>query len=623
MLPENFDKALSNFHKKYPDWQHSPAPVWFPTPESITKTNIGLALNELNIKDYSALHRWSVLHFEKFWEYIINKLNIHFQKRYLKICDLTHGVTQPDWLPNAKLNIITSCFKADGNSTAILYRNEEKTNKKISYAELEKLVNRIANSLITEGFHPGDAIAIDMPMNEYAVAIFLGIIKVGCVVVSIADSFAPAEIATRLKISKAKAIFTQDYALRNGKKITLYDKVIQANAPKAIVLSYDNQTHIQRKMDLAWEDFLTDDTAFDPVIVNPSHHSTVLFSSGTTGDPKAIPWTHTTPIKCAADAYFHHNIQNGDILAWPTNLGWMMGPWLVYAALLNNATIALYDGLPTSSAFGEFIQDTGVTMLGLVPSIVSSWRSTQCMESLNWYKIKLFSSSGECSNVDDMFYLMWLANYKPIIEYCGGTEIGGAYITSTVVQPNAPATFTTPTLGLDFIMLDEAGKPANNGEVAIIPPSIGLSNELLNRDHQEVYYTNMPTYDDKILRRHGDQIEKIDHYYRALGRVDDTMNLGGIKTSSAEIERVLNTVEGVQETAAIAITPKGGGPSQLVIFAVLKTEIDLPHLKNQMQLVIKEQLNPLFKIHDLMVVKHLPRTASNKIMRRVLREEYS
>ena len=130
----------------------------------------------------------------------------------------------------------------------------------------------------------------------------------------------------------------------------------------------------------------------------------------------------------------------------------------------------------------------------------------------------------------------------------------------------------------------------------------------------------------EVLRKHGDQMEKLGKsYFHAHGRADDTMNLGGIKVSSAEIERVLNELKEVHETAAIAISPKGGGPSQLVVCAVLKPgeNKDISTLKSSMQTAIKSQLNPLFKVHDVMILESLPRTASNKVMRRVLRANYS
>ena len=127
------------------------------------------------------------------------------------------------------------------------------------------------------------------------------------------------------------------------------------------------------------------------------------------------------------------------------------------------------------------------------------------------------------------------------------------------------------------------------------------------------------------LRRHGDQVERLGGgYYRIHGRVDDTMNLSGVKVSSAEIEQTLNSVSGIRETAAIAVSPPEGGPSQLVIYAVPSpgTHLAEKALKVSLQAAIKQHLNPLFKIYDVVIVDMLPRTASNKVMRRVLRERY-
>ena len=108
----------------------------------------------------------------------------------------------------------------------------------LTYGELERLTNRVANGLVDLGLKQGDAVAVDMPMNAESVGIYLGIVKAGCAVVGIADSFAPDEIATRLRIGKAKAIFTQDYINRADKRLPLYDKVIAANAPKAVIFFF-------------------------------------------------------------------------------------------------------------------------------------------------------------------------------------------------------------------------------------------------------------------------------------------------------------------------------------------------------------------------------------------------
>jgi len=287
--------------------------------------------------------------------------------------------------------------------------------------------------------------------------------------------------------------------------------------------------------------------------------------------------------------------------------------------------MGLYCGAPTGREFGQFVQRAQATMLGVVPSLVKTWRHSGCMDGLDWSAIQLFSSTGECSNAGDMQWLMQQAGNKPVIEYCGGTEIGGAYLTGTLTLPCAPGVFNTPTLGLDVMIMDENGQPADTGELFIVPPSIGLSTTLLNKDHHEVYFAGAPRGPHgEVLRRHGDQMERLPGGgWRAQGRADDTMNLGGIKVSSAEIEQILQAVPHVVETAAIAVSP-GGGPSLLVVYAVCAAGqlSNKEQLAAAMQAAIKRDLNPLFKIHDLVVIDALPRTASNKVMRRELRDRY-
>jgi acetyl-CoA synthetase len=598
--------------------------AWVPTPEFIETTNVAWLMKRAGVDSYAALHAWSVQNREAFWTAAIERLGIRFAQPFSRVADFSNGVEAPQWLVGARLNIVESCFRAPPESPAIIHRTERGPLQTMTVGELATLTRRVAANLRRLGFVPGDSIAIMMPMTPECVAIYLGIVAAGCAVVGIADSFRPKEIATRLRIANAKAIFTRDLMTWGGKSFPLYSSVIEAEAPCAIVLPAARKLVCYlRDEDVAWSDFLLESGSCEPAVRGPDDITNILFSSGTTGDPKAIPWTQTTPLKCAVDAHFHQNIQPGDVLVWPTNIGWMMGPWLIFASLLNRAAMGLFDGRPMCPEFGRFVQESGATMLGVVPSLVKAWRATGCMDGCDWSGLELFSSTGECSNVDDMRWLMARAGGRPVIEYCGGTEIGGAYITSTVTRPCRPGMFNTPTLGLDLVILDEEGAPAERGELFLVPPSIGLSNTLLNQDHHAVYFAGTPRGPrGEVLRRHGDQMEALPGgYWRGQGRADDTMNLGGIKVSSAEIERVLQAVPGVVETAAIAVSACGG-PSALVVYAVCSSS-DRVALLGAMQSAIRSELNPLFKIHDLVLIETLPRTASNKVMRRVLRDRYA
>jgi acetyl-CoA synthetase len=608
----------------------SPPPAWVPDSDRLEHANISAVMRELGIDDYRDFHRWTCDNRADFWDLVVKRLGIVFSQQPDQVLDLSSGPSQPSWFPGSELNIVSSCFLGAAYDIAVVVGHEGSDEiEAVTYEELEMLVNLVANGLAAAGFAPGDAIALYMPMNLECVAAYLGIIRAGCAVVSIADSFAAPEVARRLEIANAAAIITVSSFQRGGRSIELYQTVCESGAARAIVIAAEGFSEkTLRDGDLLWWDFLSEATEFEALTGPPDRVTNILFSSGTTGDPKAIPWTHLTPIKCAMDGHLHHDIQRGDVVAWPTNIGWMMGPWLIYATLINRGCIALYEGLPTGHGFAEFVNAAGVGMLGVVPSLVRVWYDSGACNGVNWSRINTFSSTGEPSNRHDYLWLLSRTGYRaPVIEYCGGTEVGGGYLTGTVIQPSSPASFSTAALGLDLAILDDEGKPVSDGdegEAFLMPPSIGLSQTLLNRDHDVVYYDDCPKGPNgEVLRRHGDQVARLHGgYFAAQGRADDTMNLGGIKVSSLELERVLEHHPAVYEAAAVGVQPGGEGAEKLVVFAVLSEDADKDELHRAVGKTLAKELNPLFKIHELVVVDSLPRTASNKLMRRELRARY-
>ncbi|XP_043716637.1 probable acyl-activating enzyme 17, peroxisomal [Telopea speciosissima] len=661
-LPFSFHQMM--YYGCYKDFASDP-PAWIPNPENAVMTNVGGFLERhgrellgLRYRDpiysFSDFQKFSVLSPEVYWKLVLDEMDISFsvppscilRELPSEQCHLSHpgGL----WLPGAFFNSSRNCLDLNGRRNAcdiaVIWRDEGEDDlpvKRMTLEELRSEVWLVAYALETLGLVKGSAIAIDMPMTLTAVVIYLAIVLSGYVVVSIADSFVPNEISTRLKISDAKVIFTQDFITRGGKSLPLYSKVVDAQSPPAIVVPTRGSSFIRklRDSDLSWHAFIdrvkhSKKGEFTAVEQPIDAFTNILFSSGTTGEPKAIPWTHASPLKAAADAWCHLDIRKGDVVAWPTNLGWMMGPWLVYASLLNGASMALYHGSPLGAGFAKFVQDAKVTMLGVVPSIVRTWKNTNCTAGFDWSSIRCFSSTGEASNIDEYLWLMGRAFYKPVIEYCGGTELGGGFVSGSLLQPQSLAAFSTPVMGCTLFILGNDGNPIpldkpGIGELALGPVMLGASHVLLNADHYDVYFRGMPIWNGKVLRRHGDEFERTSGgYYRAHGRADDTMNLGGIKVSSIEIERICNGVDdSVLETAAIGVPPLGGGPEQLVIAVVFKDPNNampkLDQLKMSFNSSLQRRLNPLFKVSSIVPVPSLPRTASNKVMRRVLRKQFS
>jgi len=686
--------------------EDGPPPVWTPNQDTIRRSNLQASMEAVGIGNYVDFHAWSVQDRPAFWKHTLDRLGIVFSKPPDAILDLDGGVRDPRWLPGAELNIVDSCFKADPDRPAVITSAPEgstpvrdgiardasptpdDTLTVTTYGELERLVNRMANGLTEKGLAPGHAIALYMPLNLECVIAYLAIIRAGSSVVSIADSFTATEVRRRMAIAGAHSIVTMDRYVRAGKTIPLYDTVVEAGASTVIVVrsggeavTYsqasppnsqasppkDRETPL-RPTDIAWTDLLNSADNFESVTGDPYRTTNVLFSSGTTGEPKAIPWTHLTPIKSAMDGFYHQDVHGDDVTAWPTNIGWMMGPWLIYATLVNGACMALYPGATNTSEYPRFIQRAGVTMLGVIPSLVRTWRHSGAAEGVDWPSVRVFSSTGEPASRTDYLWLMSRTGYRaPVIDYLGGTEIGGGHLACTVLQPCSPAAFTTANLGVDFVILDEDGskvEEGGTGELFLIPPALGMSQRLLNGDHGEVYYEGCPPgpgdailrrhggdvlerhggdvlerHGDVLqLRRHGDNTLRLHHgYYRAQGRADDGMNLGGIKVSPLELERVVDSHPAVYESAAVAVQPEGEGVERLVVFTVLEPgagveesragveepgagDVDPITLQEELQFMISTGLNPLFRIYQVAIVDELPHTASGKLIRRMLRD---
>lgn len=587
-------------------------PIWYPDPPTESNlSNIQKSMRKRSFKSYTEFYDWSNRYRDAFWKFAISELKIKFK----------HLVVRPirignEWLTRSTFNIVESCFQHPSESVAIIYDDQRMT-----YGELECHVNRFANGLLKR-YPSGTRVGICMPMNVESVISYLGIVKAGCTVVSIADSFPKEQIEKRLRIANAKVCVVQDSYERNGKTVHILprfddidiDLIVLSSDPSnsSTSLSRTATSRSQSRTVFSYDQFL-DSQTLCPYQYG-ANEINILFSSGTTGDPKAIPWTHATPIKCASDAYFHHDVKVNDVFVWPTNLGWMMGPFLIFATLINGATMGLSKHSPTTLAFLRFLDVA--THVGVVPSLVKAWRTHSPTIELS-QNIRCFSSTGETSNIEDMHWLSSrVQGYRPVIEYCGGTEIGGGYITSTMELPNVPGHFNTPALG--------NGIASSGGDVADImltTPSIGLSTHLLNRDHHETYYAGMP----EGHRKHGDHIQRIETetgiLYRSCGRTDDTMNLGGIKTSALEIENACR-IASVSDACAVTINPQG--VEQLIVCVITRDNVDaydLCKLEHDLKHAIKTKLNPLFKIHKVCRIQSVPRTASNKVLRRKLREQ--
>jgi acetyl-CoA synthetase len=325
-------------------------PAWIPSKECAEKTNIFKTMTNNGFSSYEQFYEWSVgsKSRDDFWMESAKNIKIEWEKAPSASFDITaDGAAHVNYFPDGRLNISDSCFnKRDPLEPALIYsmESEPRNLREMSFETLDSLSNQIANGITNKlGLKPGDAVGICMPMTPESIAVYLGIVKAGCVVVSIADSFSPDEIATRCRISNAKAIFTQDVIFRGAKFLPLFQRVFDADqivqeseksdsqSMRIVVLpgmlhassypdiSKDDKgstwtdkdsegnevpmhdsvlSSMRKDHDVSWYTFLDlcskEYTSVKRSAMDPCN---ILFSSGTTGEPKAIVWTHSTPIK--------------------------------------------------------------------------------------------------------------------------------------------------------------------------------------------------------------------------------------------------------------------------------------------------------------------------------------
>ena len=332
-----FEAHLEAYHRIFSGRlpEDGPAAAWTPDEKTVRRSNLRASMDAVGIDRYEDFHAWSVRDRPAFWTHTLQRLGVVFTRPPDTILDLAGGVRQPRWLPGAEMNIVDSCFTADPDHPAVFKTGEDDDSlSTITYGELERLVNRLANGLVDRGLAPDRAIALYMPLSLECVTVYLAIIRAGSSVVSIADSFRRPRCAaawhSRRGLHRHHGPHhprRQDHPpVRHCDRGRRFHGDRRAQAPsisRGRPCIYSGRPGISpvqpgipkgskrsrlRDGDISWLDLFSSDDTFESVTGDPYRTTNVLFSSGTTGDPKAIPWTHLTPLKGAMDGLYHQDI---------------------------------------------------------------------------------------------------------------------------------------------------------------------------------------------------------------------------------------------------------------------------------------------------------------------------
>ena len=585
----------------------------------------------LSFESYEELWEWSVTDLEVFWASIWEFCGVEASKPYERVLS-ERKMPGAKWFEGAELNYAHHALrhaKDRPDEPAILYRSEARPLGEISWRELEGRVAAMAAGLKSLGVGRGDRVAAYLPNSPEAVVAFLAVASIGAVWSSCSPDFGPGSVVDRFAQIEPRVLFAVDGYSYGGKEFDRTEVVarLQREMPsleKTVVVPYlKEDPDVGSLRDVVfWDELVSGnegaELSFEAVPFD--HPLWVLYSSGTTGLPKAIVQSQGgILIEHLKKLAFHANVGPESRLFWFTTTGWMMWNFTV-GGLLSGSTILLYDGnpgYPNMNVLWEFAQESGMTCFG-----TSAGYLTACMkagvEPKSDFDLSALESVGSTGSPLPPEGFDWVyRNVKQdvwLFSTSGGTDLCTAFVGGSPILPVRSGELQCRSLGAKVEAFDEEGNSLVDevGELVITEPMpsmpIYLWNDPDGERYRESYFDMYPG-----IWRHGDWIKvKPDGSCVIYGRSDSTINRGGVRMGTAEIYRAVESVPEVADSLVVDLH-KPDGSAYMPLFVVLKegTELD-DDLKRRIKASIRESTSPRHVPDEIRAVGEVPRTLNGK-----------
>ena len=577
-----------------------------------------------------------------FWDVVTEDLGIEWYKSYHTVRDTSAGIPWTKWYLGGKINIVHNCLDrhAKGprrDAPAVVYEGEDGAKRTITFKELHAEVCRAANALKSLGVGKGDTVGIYMPMVPETVVQLLACLKIGAICIPIFSGYAPPAVAQRLSDAKAKVLFTADGSVRRGKIVR-----IKPNADEAVatVPSIEHVVVLRRTggdvpwregRDIWWHDLVPKQRAACATAhLDSEDVALIIYTSGTTGLPKGTVHTHAgTLVQVSKEVGYFFDIKDDDLFFWLSDIGWMMGPWMIIGGLHHGGSIFLYEGAPNHPGpdrLWDMIERHRVTIFGISPTAIRMLMGSGegPVRAHDLSSLRILGSTGEPWDPDSWtWYFENVGGRRcPIINISGGTDIVGCFLAPLPICELKPCTLRGPGLGMVIDVWDEDGHPLR-GEVGYLvatQPGPSMTRGLWGAPERyiEAYWSRWPDVWD-----HGDwALIDRDGFWFLRGRADDTIKVAGRRIGPAEIESALMDHGTVREAAAIGVPHpvKGEG---IVAFVVLKPGVEpTERLRDELKDAVAAHLGKVDRPEDVRFVRDLPKTRSAKIVRRVIKKRF-
>ena len=599
-----------------------------------------------NLEEYYKVYRKSIREPELFWEEIAEE-HFNWYKKWDKVLSWDFEKPEVKWFDGAKLNITENCIdrhlRTRGNKTAIIFEPNKPDEEvlHITYKQLHERVNRLANVLTNKGIKKGDRVCIYLPMiPELAVSV-LACARIGAIHSVVFAGFSATALATRINDSGCKMVLTSDGSYRGNKTIDLKGIVDEAltKCPEVNSVLVVKRIHSEITMLTGRDNWLQPllneaSATYEPEIMNAEDPLFILYTSGSTGNPKGM--VHTTAGYMVYTAYTFKNVFNykeEDIYWCTADIGWITGhSYIIYGPLANGATTVMFEGVPSYPDYGRFweiVEKHKVSQFYTAPTAIRALAKEKLdyVDQYNLSSLKVLGTVGEPINEEAWHWYNDNIGKKksPIVDTWWQTETGGILISPIpYVTPTIPTFASLPLPGIQPCLMDENGKEIKtnqvDGRLCIKYPWPSMARTIWG-DHQRYKETYFSAYDSYYFTGDGALRDTVG-YYRITGRVDDVIIVSGHNLGTAPIEDAINEHPAVAESAIVGFPDdiKGNALYGFVILKETGKDRKQENLRKEINQLITEHIGPIAKLKKIQFTSGLPKTRSGKIMRRILRK---
>ncbi|MEB3702794.1 Acetoacetate--CoA ligase [Candidatus Bealeia paramacronuclearis] len=617
--------------------------LWTPGKEAISSSNMKKftdCVSEkygVSLRDYAALHKWTVNHLDEFWSTFWDFSGLIFSQESSRIREIFPEMQKCHFFPEARLNYAENLLKFRGDEDAVVFWGEDKVKSKLSRNELFETVAKVSAFLKDQGIKPGDRVAGFVPNTPEALIAMLATASLGGVWSSCSPDFGVSAVLDRFGQIEPKFLFVADGYFYNGKSFDCLEKLpeITAGLPslkKTIVFNYagSSQTISTLKNTILWDSILKDYYTIKEInfVQLPFNHPLfILYSSGTTGVPKCI--VHGmggTLIQHMKEHQLHSDIKPGDRVFYFTTCGWMMWNWQV-SALASGATLLLYDGSPFAPAghiLWDYAEAEKATLFGTSAKYVDALHKAG-LAPLKTHKLgalRMIASTGS-PLLPESFDYVYTSIKKDVClaSISGGSDIVSCFVLGNPTGPVIRGEIQTAGLGMDVDIFDESGNSllGQKGELVCKSPfpsmPLGFWGDARDVKYKAAYFERFPG-----VWCHGDFVKKTQSGgFIIYGRSDAILNPGGVRIGTAEIYRQVEKIDEVLES--LVVGQEWDGDVRVVLFVKLREGVEFsPDLAQKIKKYIRENTTPRHVPSVILQVPDIPRTKSGKIVELAVRD---